>query len=559
MILPVPVYTPEERQAARVIASLIYADYPLGPDLQSDSTCLGLYTAAVDACRDPYETARVLGATTGKLYDCPGDAAVVWEGLRMMTGAATPYAKIDPLIRALGGAADARALDMALASPQFEERAARKLRGPAPTRESDQVDYVVDLSAQGVTLADLQYKQFPDERWIVENILPEGACLFAAKYKSKKSWLALALSLAVSMGGRALGRLAVEKGRVLYLDLEGRQQRIQKRTRAMLGVRQVDWPSNFHLFTKWEQGDAGMRDLEHWLMAHEDTALVVIDVLASFRRPMDRSEEIYRYDRDTIDPINALAERYHVAILLVHHFNKAKNDDIMDSITGSTGIPSAVNTMWGLRRDVNDSNITIMELRGRDLENEDPIALKWDSYLNQHVIEGPAAEVSISSERKAILALLADDEPRTPKEIAAALGRSVESVQQLLRKLINDGLIDKPTYGKYALVRHLDQTDQTDQSHKTDQTDHSDRQSDRSESDQSLDGVVLPQNGINCDSDRSDRVVGGFWDRVPEGERFYLRAYLRGARESDQETARKRCEAYGIDYDQARACVQRGE
>lgn len=116
-------------------------------------------------------------------------------------------------------------------------------------------EYVVDWRHQGVTLAELQHKHFDPERWIVERILPEGACLFAAKYKSRKSWIALALGLAISMGGKALGQLDVFPGRVLYLDLEGRQQRIKKRTRAILGVQQTDWPDNFHVFTKWPAGD----------------------------------------------------------------------------------------------------------------------------------------------------------------------------------------------------------------------------------------------------------------------------------------------------------------
>ena len=73
---------------------------------------------------------------------------------------------------------------------------------------------------------------------------------------------------------------------------------------------------------------------------------------------------MYRYDRDTIDPLNNLFERYHSGGLLVHHFNKGKHDDIMDSITGSTGLPSAVNTMWGFTRDPNDSNITICTCAG---------------------------------------------------------------------------------------------------------------------------------------------------------------------------------------------------
>lgn len=422
------------------------------------------------------------------------------------------------------------------------------------------VDYVLDWRQQGITLAELQHKHFDPERWIIERILPEGACLLAAKYKSYKSWLCLGLGLAISMGGKALGQLEVEKGRVLYLDLEGKQQRIKKRTRAILGVQHIPWPDNFHVFTKWPQGSEGVKELENWFASYPDTIYVITDVLGDFRRPIDKHEMGYQYDRDTVQPLNELAERYHAAIHLVHHFNKAKNiaGDIMDSISGTTGLPSAVNTMWGLAKDTNDSRITILSLRGRDLENDEPIALRWDDYLNLHVIEGPAREVSVGAERKAILKLLSDDQPRTPKEIATELGRSVPNVQQLLRKLLNDGLIEKPVYGCYARIPVKgDQTDQTDQSGNTDQTDNSDRDTPTLIGDISTDqSSVRHQESLNANSDRSDRVLegGAIFDKLSKTDAFQLRNYLRLP--DYQDRAKRLCEKYGIDYEQARKEVQ---
>lgn len=379
---------------------------------------------------------------------------------------------------------------------------------PAPTERI--VKPTEDWLSTGVTLADLQHKEFMAETWVVENILPEGACLLAAKYKSKKSWLALAMGLPIALGGRALGRLEVTAGRVLYLDLEGKQQRIQKRTRAILGVHNRPWPANFHVYTKWPQGDEGFDRLEQWFKAYPDTRFVVIDVLGDFRRPIDKYEQPYQYDRNTVTPLNQLFEYYHAAGLLVHHFNKAKNEDIMDSISGTTGLPSAVNTMWGLSRDPNDSNLTVLNLRGRDLEMDDPIALRWDGYLNIHVIEGPAREVSISAERRAILKLLSDDQPRQPKEIAAELDRTVPAVQQLIRKLLNEGVIDKVGYGKYAIVRKHGQSDHTDQSDQSDQSSNSDRYLPTLIGDESTDqSSVKQQDALKANSDHSDRYIKG--------------------------------------------------
>lgn len=529
------------------------------------------------------EVANVLRAQSGKKHDTIRDAALKL-GTFVPLGLLTEDEIVDELTRA----ADLHREDVrdtyrtVLDGIAYGKQRPRTLPEPAPSiplrsidratgeiLEPDQQarEYVVDWRKQGITLAELQHKDFPPERWIIEGILPEGACLLAAKYKSKKSWVALALGLAISMGGKALGRMEVFPGRVLYLDLEGKQQRIKKRTRAILGVQHVDWPANFHVFEKWPQGEEGLRELENWFASYPDTVYVVIDVLADFRRPIEKHEQPYQYDRTTVQPMNELFERYHAAGLLVHHFNKAKNDDIMDSISGTTGLPSAVGTMWGLARDVGDSSITVLHLRGRDLENDEPIALKWDSYLNQHVVEGPASEVSISGERKAILTILSDDIPRTPKEIATDLGRPVTAVQFLLRKLLNDGLIDKPVYGKYARIPQAPQSAQTPQTPQSAQSAQSyeGKETDSERTLSTLRGVaVAPQssvsfptavNGNSEHSERHDKSVRDPTplDRLPEKLRMTTSMMLASDLERNQDTARERCEQYGIDFEQARA------
>jgi hypothetical protein len=80
-------------------------------------------------------------------------------------------------------------------------------------------------------------------------------------------------------------------------------------------------------------------------------------------------------------------------------------------------------------------------------------------------------------------------------------------------------LIDKPIYGKYALVRKSDQSDQSDQSGNTDQNDHSDQGLPTligtSETDQSS---IDLQEAVNDHSDHSDRYIKGISNNgVPEG------------------------------------------
>jgi hypothetical protein len=305
----------------------------------------------------------------------------------------------------------------------------------------------------GATLAELQRREFPPEVWIVEQLLPPGACLLAAKPKARKSWLALHVAISVATGTPFLGRYPTKQGRVLFLDLEGTLRRTRKRSRAMLGVAQAPWPDNLHVYTEWPQGDEATQRLADWFRDFPDTVLVVGDVLASLRRPMDKAEAYYQYDRVTVKPLNDLCEQHDCAILLVHHLNKARVEDVFESISGSTGLVSVTNTQWVLGRSNEDRAITIFSMQGRDIEHDEPLALRWDDYQARHTLEGKAAEVIVKVEYEAILGVLSDDQARTPREIAEALGLTVNAVKLRLRKMLDEALVDKAGYGKYALIR----------------------------------------------------------------------------------------------------------
>jgi hypothetical protein len=299
----------------------------------------------------------------------------------------------------------------------------------------------------------LQTKRFKPLRWIVEGMVPEGALLIAGRPKSKKSWLGLGISLAVAMNGRAFGSVPVTPGRVLYLDLEGNQRRIQDRIRTMLGANSQPWPENFHLFTagEWPSGHDALPALVQWFDDYPDTVLVVIDVLQDFRPPMDKKENPYDYDRNTLKAVNQLAEQRGATIILIHHTRKARGEDAQDEISGTLGAPSAVATYWVLSR-ADDGKHTILTPNGRDLRHDDKLALIWDPLACMHTIDGTADQAALSHERQAILRALADDRPRAPKEIALMVGKSVGAVQQLLLDMLHAGQVDKVGIGQYARV-----------------------------------------------------------------------------------------------------------
>lgn len=379
----------------------------------------------------------------------------------------------------------------------------------SPAKPVGPTEYVVvDWRQKGITAADLYRAEFAPLMWTVENILPEGAAVLAGKPKSRKSWAALGVAVACARGAVAMGRLSVRTGRVLYLDLESNQRRMRGRLFSMVGHAMRDM-QNLHVFTDWPRGEDGLFALDEWMAAYPDTVLVVIDVLADFRRPKDPKEDPYAYDRETVKPINAWAEKHRVTVLLIHHTRKMKADDVFDEISGSTGLPSAVATMWVLGRAPNGENEMVLAMRGRDLINDEPLSLEWDDYKNEFVVIGSAADTALSAERRAIIGVLADDQEWTPKDIAAELQRPVNNVKQLLKALLAEGMIEKTGHGKYARVPSRDHFDHFDHDGNDAHSDH------YRQSDPKVIKVISPatpdhfspghQDAVKGESDQSDR------------------------------------------------------
>ncbi|MGZ6969310.1 MAG: AAA family ATPase [Acidimicrobiia bacterium] len=81
---------------------------------------------------------------------------------------------------------------------------------------------------------DLLAADFPPIKWAVDGVLADGLNLVAGSPKVGKSWLALGLAIAVASGGRALGKIPVERGDALYLALEDPPRRLKRRLEIIL-------------------------------------------------------------------------------------------------------------------------------------------------------------------------------------------------------------------------------------------------------------------------------------------------------------------------------------
>lgn len=307
-------------------------------------------------------------------------------------------------------------------------------------------------------LRDLQQKILPEPQWAIPEILPEGLTILAGKPKLGKSWLALALLIAISSGGVALERYPVEQGEVLYLDLEDNIRRLQRRTNTFLQHTLAS--EDFYAATSWPRIDqGGLEALEIWIDEHPRTRLIVIDTWARFKPKVKGWQKLlYDEDYDAITPLQEFAARRAVSILVVDHMRKMESADPLDMISGSTGKTGAVDGFLLLYRKPGEEDPRLAVI-GRDIEEEQELFLTFNRECASWTVKGDVNESTIASshEQQEILdVLIRATGGLRLKDITKELGGKNESTtRNLLVKLRNEGkvLLSNNTYCVVTIVR----------------------------------------------------------------------------------------------------------
>jgi hypothetical protein len=164
--------------------------------------------------------------------------------------------------------------------------------------------------------------------------------------------------------GEALWDFQVSRGTVLCLCLEDSFTRIQNRLFDIAD----DAPENLHFAIMSEVIGEGLENqIEDFLKKHPDTVLIVIDTLQRIRKVTADINQ-YAGDYRDIGILKALADKYRIAILLVHHLRKMNDDDPMNMISGTTGISGATDSNFVLKKDKRGGNSATLYCVGRDIE-----------------------------------------------------------------------------------------------------------------------------------------------------------------------------------------------
>ncbi len=310
------------------------------------------------------------------------------------------------------------------------------------------------------TADELMAEHFPPVRWAVPGLIAEGVNLLAGPPKVGKSWLSLGLALSVAAGADALGSIPVQPGSVLYLALEDTPRRLQTRMGKILNGR--TGPRGLTLATTCPAlPEGGAAAIANWLDRNPAARLVVVDVFAKVRGRPPMGVSAYDADYAAIGHAKKLADKYGVAIVLVHHVRKAGAEDFLEAVSGTNGLAGAADATLVLKRPRGEAD-GILYVTGRDVdETEHPLRFTPENGA-WTLLDGPAGDYAMSGTRAAIARHVRTNHGSTPKAVAEATGISPGNVAKTCQRMAADGQLVVDPGGRYRVPGDTSTTPQTE-------------------------------------------------------------------------------------------------
>ena len=197
----------------------------------------------------------------------------------------------------------------------------------------------------------------------MEDFISVGLHLLVGPPKVGKSWLSLLLALSVSAGEPFLG-FATSKADVLYLALEDTFERVKQRSWKLVDEARCEL-----FFAVASEGVATglVPQLQAHLAAHRDTRLVIVDTFQMVR-PASKFESPYAADYRDLTPLKAFADANGIALVAVHHTRKMGDSDVLNTVSGTTGITGCADSTMVLSNVSRADGNATLTVAGRDRE-----------------------------------------------------------------------------------------------------------------------------------------------------------------------------------------------
>ena len=238
---------------------------------------------------------------------------------------------------------------------------------------------ITELDA--VNANELMDMEFQPTGWLIEKLLGKGVYILAGASKIGKSWLVLWLADRVSKG-EMVWDFKTQPCEVLYVSLEDTAQRIQRRLSEVTeGEADRVW-----IATEAELLGSGFeQQLGNFLSAHPAVGFVIIDTLQRIRQ-MKSEKYSYSGDYEVMTALKAIADRFNITILVVHHTRKEESEDAFNMISGTNGLMGCADGAMVLQKPSRIGKAATLDITGREVVDLQ-LKLEFDDSKHWQFIE----------------------------------------------------------------------------------------------------------------------------------------------------------------------------
>ena len=205
----------------------------------------------------------------------------------------------------------------------------------------------------------------------VNGIWAPGVTILAGAPKSKKSFLALEMSLCVTSSIPFADTYPVTSSSILYLHLDSDPSEVPERIHDTLNYHSWDY-SKIFLQYNCPPGNPGLNLIYEYLKSHPDIKLLVIDTLGWIQPKTGQGGNLYLQDYQFMGAFKTLYSELGVSSLLLHHTRKMEALSFLDEVSGSRGMTGGAHNVLVLSK-----NGAIHTLKGTGSKLKDDIELHF--------------------------------------------------------------------------------------------------------------------------------------------------------------------------------------
>ena len=184
---------------------------------------------------------------------------------------------------------------------------------------------------------------------------------------------------------------------------------------------------------------------------------MIVDTLARVKPKAAKGAGGYDADSGALAPLQQLALERQVAVVIIHHDRKQKDEgDWLNQVSGTLGLASVADTIMLLQRVRGLGQQTaVLNITGRDIQDA-RVGLVFDPEEHRWKIANDAIDDfadDVPPEQAKILRALKDagSDGLMLADIAIVCAKAKTNVSNMLGKLKKEGLISSPGFGRWVL------------------------------------------------------------------------------------------------------------